>query len=239
MAAALTIPLSHAKYVHTCESAALPGMVESFCVKDYRPLLEAPPPGCTLHLVIGTESSCWASDAGREEVRRRGEAAAARLAATASACMRWRPRACSHARSSLPQLACRSALHAAGAGPQAAGGRRARAAARGCRRRALDPHQPQGRRARCDGTCAAPGALRHGLRRCQQPPAFHRQLPCTFLTCQSALGLQWAPEHSSPGDAGAASVACVCVVYIYTSMFGVRAVADGLEAARAGASWVK
>lgn len=45
-------------------------MLASYCAKDYRALLDAPPRGCTLHLVQGEACSQWANE-GQGEVRSR------------------------------------------------------------------------------------------------------------------------------------------------------------------------
>ena len=43
-------------------------MVRSFCLSDFKPVIDHPPKGCTIHSVAGLASNLWPED-GAEEVR--------------------------------------------------------------------------------------------------------------------------------------------------------------------------
>lgn len=52
------------------DPAVIPQMLESFYTKDLSGMMEAPPPGCSLHLARGTASSLWLEEDGEKEVGR-------------------------------------------------------------------------------------------------------------------------------------------------------------------------
>ncbi|EFN54057.1 hypothetical protein CHLNCDRAFT_136142 [Chlorella variabilis] len=54
-------------YVRQFDASAYPELMASFASKDYSALLDAPPPGCCLHLVRAAACSMWAAD-GQEEL---------------------------------------------------------------------------------------------------------------------------------------------------------------------------